>query len=196
MSDIKFAVFASGNGSNFEAIAQAVRDGRLKGSLVLLVTDKPGAFAVNRAKALGIDVCAVNPKDFPSKAEYETAILEMLHEKEVEWLVLAGYMRLIGPVLLHAYPKRIVNVHPSLLPAFPGKDALGQAIDSGMKVTGVTIHYVDKGMDTGPVIVQEPFKIPDGWEREEIEKVIHGIEHRLYPETLNQLFAEALEETK
>lgn len=196
MSDMKFAVFASGSGSNFEAIAQAVRDGRLKGSLVLLVTDKPGAFAVNRAEALGIDVCALNPKDFPSKAEYETAILEMLHEKEVEWLVLAGYMRLIGSVLLQAYPKRIVNVHPSLLPAFPGKDALGQAIDSGMKVTGVTIHYVDEGMDTGPVIVQEPFKIPDGWGREEIEKVIHGIEHRLYPETLNQLFAEALEETK
>ncbi|AJD90443.1 phosphoribosylglycinamide formyltransferase [Jeotgalibacillus malaysiensis] len=196
MSEVKFAVFASGSGSNFEAIAQAVRDGRLKASLVLLVTDKPGAFAVNRAESLGIDVCALNPKDFPSKAEYETAILEMLHEKEVEWLVLAGYMRLIGPVLLQAYPKRIVNVHPSLLPAFPGKDALGQAIDSGMKVTGVTIHYVDEGMDTGPVIVQEPFKIPDGWEREEIEKVIHGIEHRLYPETLNQLFAEALEETK
>lgn len=196
MSDIKFAVFASGSGSNFEAIAQAVRDGRLKGSLVLLVTDKPGAFAVNRAEALGIDVCALSPKEFSSKAEYETAILEMLHEKEVEWLVLAGYMRLIGSVLLQAYPKRIVNVHPSLLPAFPGKDALGQAIDSGMKVTGVTIHYVDEGMDTGPVIVQEPFKIPDGWEREEIEKVIHGIEHRLYPETLNQLFAEALEETK
>ncbi|WP_404408230.1 phosphoribosylglycinamide formyltransferase [Jeotgalibacillus malaysiensis] len=196
MSEIKFAVFASGNGSNFEAIAQAVRDGRLKASLVLLVTDKPGAFAVNRAEALGIDVCALNPKDFSSKAEYETAILEMLHEKEVEWLVLAGYMRLIGSVLLQAYPKRIVNIHPSLLPAFPGKDALGQAIDSGMKVTGVTIHYVDEGMDTGPVIVQEPFKIPDGWEREEVEKVIHGIEHRLYPETLNQLFAEALEETK
>ncbi|MDZ5713501.1 phosphoribosylglycinamide formyltransferase [Jeotgalibacillus haloalkalitolerans] len=196
MSEVKFAVFASGSGSNFEAIAQAIRDGRLKGSLVLLVTDKPGAFAVNRAEALGVDVCALNPKDFPSKAEYETAILEMLHEKEVEWLVLAGYMRLIGSVLLQAYPKRIVNVHPSLLPAFPGKDALGQAIDSGMKVTGVTIHYVDEGMDTGPVIVQEPFKIPDGWERDEIEKVIHGIEHRLYPETLNQLFAEALEETK
>ncbi|MBM7580419.1 phosphoribosylglycinamide formyltransferase [Jeotgalibacillus terrae] len=196
MSDIKFAVFASGSGSNFEAIAQAVRDGRLKGSLVLLVTDKPGAYAVNRAEALGIEVCALNPKDFSSKAEYETAILEMLHQKEVEWLVLAGYMRLIGSVLLQAYPRRIVNVHPSLLPAFPGKDALGQAIDSGMKVTGVTIHYVDEGMDTGPVIVQEPFKIPDGWEREEIEKVIHGIEHRLYPETLNQLFAEALEETK
>ncbi|TFD98115.1 phosphoribosylglycinamide formyltransferase [Jeotgalibacillus salarius] len=196
MSEVKFAVFASGSGSNFEAIAQAVRAGNLKGSLVLLVTDKPDAFAVERAKSLGIDVCALRPKDFQTKSEYETAILEKLHEKEVEWLVLAGYMRLVGSVLLQAYPKRIVNVHPSLLPAFPGKDALGQAIDSGMKVTGVTIHYVDEGMDTGPVIVQEPFKIPDGWGRAEIEQVIHGIEHRLYPETLNQLFAEALEESK
>ncbi|KIL50670.1 phosphoribosylglycinamide formyltransferase [Jeotgalibacillus alimentarius] len=196
MSGIKFAVFASGSGSNFEAIAQAVRDGRLQGELVLLVTDKPGAYAVKRAEALGIKVCAHNPKDFTSKSAYETAILEMLHQKEVEWLVLAGYMRLIGTVLLQAYPKRIVNIHPSLLPAFPGKDALGQAIESGMKVTGVTIHYVDEGMDTGPVIVQEPFKIPDGWERDEIEQVIHSIEHRLYPETLNRLFAEALEESK
>lgn len=92
---------------------------------------------------------ALNPREFASKADYETAIIEALHEREVEWIVLAGYMRLISGVLLAAYSQRIVNIHPSLLPSFPGKDAIGQAIAHGVKITGVTVHFVDEGMDTG-----------------------------------------------
>ncbi|WP_227396842.1 phosphoribosylglycinamide formyltransferase [Jeotgalibacillus aurantiacus] len=191
-----FAVFASGSGSNFQAIAEAVQNGKLTGSLVLLVTDKPEAYAIKRAESLGIEVCAHNPKTFDSKADYESAILERLHEKEVEWLVLAGYMRLIGEVLLKAYPNRIVNIHPSLLPAFPGKDAVGQALAYGVKVTGVTVHFVDEGMDTGPVISQQAFHLAEGMDRAKVEQTIHDIEHQLYPDTLNQLFAESLEEIR
>ena len=115
------------------------------------------------------------------------AILQELKELEVEWIVLAGYMRLIGDTLLTAYPNRIVNIHPSLLPSFPGKDAIGQALAHGVKVTGVTVHYVDAGMDTGPILAQQAVEVVEG-DREKTEQRIHAVEHELYTKTLQQLF--------
>src|SRR5690606_17929765 len=109
-------------------------------------------------------------------------------ELDVEWIVLAGYMRLIGDVLLAAFPNRIINIHPSLLPAFPGKDAIGQAMDHGVKVTGVTVHYVDAGMDTGTIIAQQAVEVVEG-NRVQTEERIHAVEHALYPKALQQLFS-------
>ena len=113
-------------------------------------------------KKLAFQLCVFPPKDFESKDAYEEAILNALRESGAEWLVLAGYMRLIGPVLLSAYPSKIINIHPSLLPSFPGKDAIGQAVAHGVKVTGVTVHLVDAGMDTGPILAQYAVDVVDG----------------------------------
>ena len=183
----KFAVFASGSGSNFQAIHDAIESNKLVGSIELVVTDKPNAFVIERAKKAGIETLVVIPKEFSSKDAYEQAILEKLTAFDIEWVVLAGYMRLIGNVLLSAYPNKIINIHPSLLPSFPGKDAIGQAIAHGVKVTGVTVHFVDAGMDTGPILAQQAVAVVDG-DREKTEARIHEVEHELYTKTLQQLW--------
>lgn len=179
----KFAIFASGSGSNAEAIWRALESGEVQGENVLLVTDKPGAFVLERAERYGIHTFSFEPKQYASKREYEEELLVVLRAAGVEWIVLAGYMRLIGDVLLEAYEGRILNIHPSLLPAFPGKDAIGQALAAGVPESGVTIHYVDAGMDTGPIIAQERVDI-SGCTREEIEKRIQRVEHTLYPKVI------------
>ena len=183
----KVAVFASGSGSNFQVIVDAAQAGELHAEIVAIVTDKPQAFVVERATKAGVSVVALQPKDFSSKIDFEKAVLSELTRLEVEWLVLAGYMRLIGDTLLSAFTNRIVNIHPSLLPAFPGKDAIGQALAHGVKVTGVTVHYVDAGMDTGSIISQQAVEVVDG-DREKTEQRIHAVEHELYTKTLQQLW--------
>ncbi|WP_336822194.1 phosphoribosylglycinamide formyltransferase [Sporosarcina sp. USHLN248] len=187
MGKTKIAVFASGSGSNFEAIAQACRSGELLAEIVVVITDRPAAYVVERAKEMNIPVAAYEAKAFRSKEAFEKAIVERLTDDGVEWLVLAGYMRLIGPTLLNAFPSRIVNIHPSLLPAFPGKDAIGQAIAHGVKVTGVTVHLVDEGMDTGPILAQQAVAVVHN-DLEKTAQSIHEVEHVLYKETLQQLF--------
>ena len=128
----------------------------------LLVCDKPEARAVGRAHYHHIPCFAFSAKAYESKEAFEKEILKKLEEYEIDYVILAGYMRLIGPTLLEAYGGRIINIHPSLLPSFPGKDAVGQALEAGVKVTGVTIHYVDAGMDTGPIIAQEAVVVSEG----------------------------------
>lgn len=183
----KIAVFASGSGSNFQAIQEAIERGELNAQIQLVITDKPGAFVVTRANNFGIPVVELAPKTFADKAAYEAKLVELLQENEAEWVILAGYMRLIGETLLTAYENRIINIHPSLLPSFPGKDAIGQAMAHGVKVTGVTVHYVDAGMDTGKIIAQDAVEVIDG-NREQTEARIHKLEHALYTNTLKQLF--------
>ncbi|WP_251554489.1 phosphoribosylglycinamide formyltransferase [Neobacillus muris] len=181
------AVFASGNGSNFQAMIDRVQAGNLAANIALLVCDRPGAYCVERAKAAGVPDFAFNAKDYPSKAAFEQEICQQLLKEQVDWIVLAGYMRLIGPALLQEFAGRIINIHPSLLPQFPGKDAIGQALAAKVKWTGVTIHFVDEGMDTGPIIVQERVRIEEGETRESLQRKIQAIEHRLYPEILQML---------
>lgn len=181
------AVFASGNGSNFEAL---VRDSRRRNwplPIRLLVTDKENCGALERAKRLDVPAFSFDPKQYASKEEYEREILTLLQEQEIQWIALAGYMRIIGSTLLQAYPWRIVNVHPSLLPAFPGKDAVGQALKYGVKWTGATIHFVDEGIDTGPIIAQKPVLVHEGDDHTTLTKRIQFLEHHLYPATLRQL---------
>ncbi|WP_404447463.1 phosphoribosylglycinamide formyltransferase [Sutcliffiella horikoshii] len=184
----RIAIFASGSGSNFQAITDACRKGLLDATPALLVCDRPGAYVVERATAADIPYFAFAPKSYQTKVEFEDHILQELARYEVDFIVLAGYMRLIGPTLLDAYKGKIVNIHPSLLPAFPGLDAVGQALEYGVKLTGVTIHFVDEGMDTGPIIAQHTIEIGPDDTRESLEKKIHEIEHTFYPKTLQQLF--------
>jgi phosphoribosylglycinamide formyltransferase 1 len=184
----QIAIFASGSGSNFQALVDSVQDGSLQASVKLLVCDQPNAFVMERAKAAGIPIFAFRAKDYKGKEEFEKEIIAELQRREVDFIVLAGYMRLIGPTILRQFPKRIINIHPSLLPAFPGKDAIGQALEGGVKYTGVTIHFVDEGMDTGPIIEQEVVRISSGETRGSLQDKIQHIEHELYPRTLNHLF--------
>ena len=172
----KMAVFASGNGSNFQALYEATQDGRLDADIVLVVADKPSAFVLERAKQAGVPAFSFTPRDYVSKQQYESMLVKKLDRAGVEWVVLAGFMRLIGPVLLTAYENRIVNIHPSVLPAFPGKDAIGQTLEAGAEEAGVTVHFVDEGMDTGAIIAQRSFAV-DGADRETVERKIHEIEH-------------------
>lgn len=180
------AVFASGNGSNFEAIARACREERINATVSLLVCDKPGAFVEKRAEKENVKVLSLDPKKFPSKKIYEETILEKLKENDVELICLAGYMRIIGPTLLEAYKRKILNLHPSLLPSFPGVDAIGQALSYGVKVFGVTVHYVDETLDGGEIIAQAAIPY-DGNDREELEAMIHAREHALYVSVLRNL---------
>ena len=188
MRKIRIAVFASGRGSKYDAIYEAIQAQRLDAEVVGIICDRKAAPVIETAANHGVPCLQVIPSEYPSKTAYEHEILTFLQEKRVEFIVLAGYMRLIGPTLLQAYPQRIVNIHPSLLPYFKGKDAIDQAIAAQAKITGVTVHYVDEGMDTGEIIAQEGLLLNPVWERETIEHYIHRIEHQLYPETLQKIF--------
>ncbi|RHW30935.1 phosphoribosylglycinamide formyltransferase [Neobacillus notoginsengisoli] len=181
------AVFASGNGSNFQALVDAVKNSQLEANICLLISDRPGAYAVERARAAGIKTFTFNPKEYFTKEAYEKVIAEKLSGVNIDWLVLAGYMRLIGPVLLSDYEGRIVNIHPSMLPDYPGKDAIGQALAAKVDRTGVTVHYVDEGMDTGPVIAQVEVPIKEWDTAESLHTKIQDVEHRLYPSVLQSL---------
>jgi len=183
----KIALFASGNGSNFQAIIDEIANGNLHAEIAALVTDKPDCFAVARAQHNHIPVFSFTPKNYISKEEYEKEIVAFLIEKNVSLLVLAGYMRLVGEVLLSAFPNRIINIHPALLPAFPGKNGIQQAYNYGVKIFGVTVHYVDAGMDTGKIIAQECFKAKGTETLEEIEHQIHSIEHQLYSKVIREV---------
>lgn len=182
----RLAVFASGTGTNFEAIATACGTGVLDAEVVLLVCDKPGAQVVERAAALGIETFVFNPREYESKADFEREIVQRLNAAGVELVCLAGYMRIVGDVLLGAYTGRIVNVHPSLLPAFRGAHAIEQALEYGVKVFGVTIHYVDATLDGGRIIAQRAFDYQGG-DVAELEAMVHAVEHPLYIETIKKL---------
>lgn len=179
------AVFASGEGTNAAALLAYEPCARYR--IVTLVSDRPESRAVERARAAGLPVWAEPLKAYPDKAAYEQAIAAHLRAYGVEWIALAGYMRLVGPTLIAAYPLRIVNVHPSLLPAFPGRDAVRQALRHGVRVTGVTVHLVDEGMDTGPIVAQAALRVRPHETLDSLVARIHRLEHRLYPRTLDRL---------
>ena len=183
---LRLALFASGRGSNAMAILSAVRSGQLpRVNPVLLVCDREGAPVLDKARSAGIEAMLITPKSFPSKEEYERAILDELKRRSVDAIALAGYMRLIGSVLIEGFPDRILNIHPSLLPAFPGLHAQRQALEYGVRVTGVTVHFVDLLMDHGPVILQKCVPVyPDESEDTLVERLL-PVEHETYIEALD-----------
>lgn len=186
----RIAVFASGEGTNFEAIVSACERGEIDARVALVVCDRPGARVVERAAAHGVEAFVFAPKQWPSKADFECEIVRRLDAAGVELVCLAGYMRIVGDVLLGAYGGRIVNVHPSLLPAFRGACAIEQALEYGVKVFGVTIHWVDATLDGGRIIAQRAFAY-EGDDAAELEALVHAAEHPLYVETIGKLLRDA-----
>lgn len=181
---IKLAIFASGRGSNFVAIMNRARDGQLEGlEPALLITDKDCP-SLQSAKEFDLPHAYIRPKDYADKAAYEQAILDLLHKHQVQLIALAGYMRLVGPTLLEAYPDRILNLHPSLLPAYPGTESIRRAYEDNLKESGVTVHLVDAGLDSGPILAQAKVAIEEDMCLDEFEEAIHKKEHQLYPDTL------------
>lgn len=186
---MNIAVFASGRGSNFGAMIRAVKRGKIKAQLTLLVCDNPKAGAIGRAKRAGIKVALVKRDDFATKNDFEAKIIQHLEENAIELIVLAGFMRMLSPALVSRYKNKILNIHPALLPSFKGSEAIKDALADGVKVTGVTVHFVDEEMDHGPIILQEAVKIKEVDTLESLEARIHKAEHSLYPEAV-RLFVE------
>jgi phosphoribosylglycinamide formyltransferase-1 len=180
------AVFASGTGTNFVAIAEACARGELDARVAVMVCDKPGAAVISRAEEMGLETFVFNPRSYTSKAAYETEIVRLLDEKKVDLVCLAGYMRIVGDALLKAYEGRIINIHPSLLPAFKGAHAVEQAVAYGVKVYGISIHWVNSDLDSGRIIAQKAFEY-DGDDPAEVHRIGQKIEHRLYVETIAKL---------
>lgn len=185
----KIAVFASGSGTNFEAIASACEDGRIPARCVLMVCDKPGAPVIGRAARHGVPAFVFSPRDYESKAAFEKEIVARLDAEGVDLVCLAGYMRIVGDVLLGAYRGRIINIHPSLLPSFKGAHAVEDAVAYGVKVYGITIHYVDESLDGGRIIAQKAFEY-DGSDPAEVHRLGQIIEHQLYIDTITKLLCE------
>ena len=183
---LRIAVFASGYGSNFEAIAKACQSGELEAEVVLMVCDKPTARVNSLADELGVERMTFSAKDYASKAEYEAKIVERCKALGVELICLAGYMRLVGETLMGAYEGRMINIHPSLLPSFAGKDAVERAMEWGVKVYGATIHYVDSTLDGGKIIAQRAIPY-EGDSIDELMAMIHPLEHQLYIDTIKKL---------
>ena len=188
---MRVAILASGNGSNFEALAHQFQAGLLPGELAFVFSDHHNAYVLERARRLNIRVFSFEVKEFANKAAYEKALLQLLQEQEIDLIVLAGYMRIIGQTLLSHYSNRILNIHPSLLPSFPGLHGIKDAYEYGVKVTGVTVHLVDDGVDTGPIIAQEPVMILPEDSLESLEEKIHQTEHRLYPKVLRDVLLQS-----
>ena len=182
----KIAVFASGYGSNFEVIARAAEAGEIPAEVVLLVCDKAEARACQIAEQMNIPMFVFSAKEYASKAEYESAIIERCKQAEVELICLAGYMRIVGETLLNAYNGLIINLHPALLPSFKGTKAIEQAFEYGVKIFGATIHYVDESLDGGKIIAQRAVEY-DGDSLEEITAMVHKVEHQLYIETIKKI---------
>ena len=185
----RIAIFASGSGTNFEHLVGACRSGDIPAEAVLLVCDRPGARVNERADRLGVPRLTLSPRDFASKAAYEEAIVERLRAERIDWICLAGYMRIVTEVLLEPYAGRIINIHPSLLPAFKGAHAIRDAFDYGVKVFGVTVHRVDASLDGGPIVAQRAFPY-EGSDFDELERRVHATEYPLYAEAMRRLIAE------
>nr|WP_307774504.1 phosphoribosylglycinamide formyltransferase [uncultured Cetobacterium sp.] len=187
--DVKIAVFASGSGSNFENIVKSLEKGESKGfSVEILISDKKEALALERARKLGINCKYIDPRNFATKKEFEEKIAMELEKADIKYIVLAGYMRIISKTLLEKYDRKIINIHPAYLPEFPGKDGIGDAFKAGVSETGVTIHYVDSGIDTGEIIYQEKINIEKKWDLKMLKENIHKLEHKIYPMVLTKIF--------
>jgi phosphoribosylglycinamide formyltransferase 1 len=186
---MNFAVFASGSGTNLQAIIDACRKKKIKGTLRMVFSDKPDALALTRARKANVPCIAwIEPRAHKTRESFDQAGVKLLRSEGIDFIVLAGYMRILSPVLVRAYKNRILNIHPSLLPAFKGAHAISEAFDYGVKVTGVTVHIVDEQMDHGPIILQAAVEVKPGDDRDSLEAKIHGIEHRIYPQAVD-LFA-------
>ncbi|PSB34429.1 phosphoribosylglycinamide formyltransferase [Stenomitos frigidus] len=181
---LKLGVMASGSGSNFEAIAQAIADQKLKAQVQVLLYNNPGAKAAARAEQWGIPSVLLNHREFANREALDAAIVETLQQHDVEWVIMAGWMRIVTPVLINAFPRRILNIHPSLLPSFKGNRAVEQALAAGVKITGCTVHRVVTEVDSGDIIVQAAVPVLPDDTLETLHDRIHIQEHRIFPQAI------------
>lgn len=186
---LNIGVLVSGSGSNLQAIIDAVESGSLRCAIKVVISNRPGAFAVERARKHGIPVEIITRDEFPEREAYDTELARRLKAHGVGLVVMAGFMRLITCRMLDAFPMRIINIHPSLLPAFPGLDVQKKTIEHGVRFSGCTVHFVDAGLDSGPIIIQAVVPVKDSDTVESLSKRILAEEHRIYPLAI-QLYAE------
>ena len=186
---INIAVLVSGRGTNLQAIINAIKRGAITGKIKIVLSDNPDAYALKRAKRNDIKARVVNYKSFSGKKEYEQEVMQQLNNYKIDLIVLAGYMRILGSGFIEKYRYRIINIHPALLPAFPGLNAQRQALKYGVKISGCTVHFVDEGMDSGPIILQKAIKVKQSDDEESLSKRILKYEHQLLPRAI-QLFAQ------
>ncbi len=186
-TDTPIAVLLSGRGSNFEALHAAIERGGVPARIALVLSNVADAPGLTRARRLGYPTASLPHRDEPSREAHEEKVLAELRASGVEWICLAGYMRLLSPGFVGAYSNRILNIHPSLLPAFPGVHAQRQALEAGVRITGCTVHFVDAGLDSGPIVHQVAVEVRDDDSEEVLAERILGQEHRAYPEALRRL---------
>jgi len=189
VSDFRIVVLASGSGTNLQAILNQLHGGEEGIEVVGVGADKPDAGALERARRADVETAVFPNSEYEDRAQRDRALGDWIEERGADLVVLAGYMQMLSPEFVARFHNRLINVHPALLPAFPGIDAVQQAIDHGSKVTGVTVHFVDEGMDSGPIIMQRPVPVAPSRDRDETEKVIHATEHALLPETIRLIAA-------
>lgn len=180
----QLAVLLSGRGSNFLAIADAIDRGELDARIAVVISNRADAGGIERARERGISAAVFEHRDFAKREEHERAVLSELAKYEIDFVCLAGYMRRLTPAFVGAFPHRILNIHPSLLPSFPGVDAHAQAIAYGVKVTGCTVHFVDDGVDTGPIVLQRTLEVRDDDDAESLSHRLIEVEHRAYVDAL------------
>jgi phosphoribosylglycinamide formyltransferase 1 len=189
MARLPLGVLISGTGTNLGAILDAIEAGTLNAEVRLVVSNNAGAGGLERARRAGVPTQTVSHRDFGSREAFDTELVSALRGAGVEWVVLAGFMRIVTPVLLDAFPMRVLNIHPALLPAFPGTHAQAQALAYGVKVTGCTVHLVDRGIDTGPIVAQAPVVVEDDDDEERLRLRILAEEHRLLVSVLRRIAA-------
>lgn len=189
MPKLKLGVLASGRGSNFQSIINAINSRRLIAGIVVLITDNASAFAIERAKKHGIEYLVISPKEYSSGDDFFVKIAEELKKRDAGLVILAGFMRIVRKPLIDAFPNLIMNIHPALLPAFPGLHGQRQALEYGVKISGCTVHFVDEGMDTGPIIIQAAVPLLQDDTEETLSERILKLEHEIYPEAI-RLFSE------
>jgi phosphoribosylglycinamide formyltransferase-1 len=189
VSAFRIVVLASGGGTNLQAILDQLHGGAEGIDVVGVASDKPDAAALERARRASVETAVFPTAEYEDRRARDAALADWIAQREADLVVLAGYMQLLSAAFVERFRNRIINVHPALLPSFPGIDAVQQAIDHGSKITGVTVHFVDEGVDSGPIILQRPVPIPPSRGLEEAEQVIHATEHALLPETIRMIAA-------
>lgn len=187
---MRVAIFASGNGTNFEVLAKHFQEGTIPGKLVLLFCNHPDAPVMKRAARLGVPAESFTVKSCGGKEPYEQKVLALLRKYQVDFIALAGYLRVVGPTILDHYDHRIINLHPAWLPEYPGLNSIQRAFDDHRKQTGVTVHYIDAGLDSGPIIAQRHVPILPDDTVATLEQRVHQTEHQLYPEALKTALLE------
>ena len=196
MADIlKLGILISGNGSNLQSIIDHIEKGSLKATIKIVICNNPDAYGITRAKKHGIPVVVLKNGDFKNKEEFDLELIRILKNNSVDLIILAGFMRIITLTLLKAFPHKIMNIHPALLPSFPGIHGQKQALEYGVKLSGCTVHFVDEGVDTGPIIIQSAVQVFDNDTEETLAARILKEEHKIYPQAI-QFFAEGKIEIK